>query len=535
VHAIGFCGLIAGLVHAAPVGPAFTYQGQLKEGGAPVDAPVDFVFRLFDAPINGTQIGADVIRSRVDVVKGLFAVELDFGAGAFNGEARWLAITVAGTPLTSRQPVTAAPYALKVPGVDGHSLDASDGSPTDALFVDASGRVGIGTMTPEKSLEVVGPGIPTVRVTNFTGGLSPILELNNVNVAGPNPILGAIHFAQDGEVRAGLACDADTGFRFFNTGLGGVNISSRGAVGIGTSTPDVRLHITRGTDALTFSGSGYLVLGEVTGRNLVFDERLIQARVNSAPSSLLLNPFGGNVGIGTAAPEAPLHIFKGSAGVVTAHSNSTLVLENSTDNYLSILSTDATESGIIFAQPASFVAGGIFYNNPATPDGLQFRVNGNSTQMVITGGGDVGIGTTNPQGFKLAVNGTAAKTGGGSWSTLSDRRLKKNVEPLDGALSRLLSLRGVTFEFTAEGLETGLAQPGRQVGLIAQEVEPVFPEWVSETPNGHKFVTETGTTALMVEALRELRAEKDGEIASLRERLAKLERQVAELLERGKP
>jgi hypothetical protein len=94
------------------------------------------------------------------VSEGGFTVQLDFG-GAFNGDKRFLEIAVrspAGggtfTTMTPRQELTAAPYALKVPGIDGHSLDAVDGAPTDAVFVDATGNVGIGTITPVKPLHV---------------------------------------------------------------------------------------------------------------------------------------------------------------------------------------------------------------------------------------------------------------------------------------------------------------------------------------------------------------------------------------------
>ncbi len=66
-----------------------------------------------------------------------------------------------------------------------------------------------------------------------------------------------------------------------------------------------------------------------------------------------------------------------------------------------------------------------------------------------------------------------------------------------------------------------------QVGLVAQEVEAVFPDWVSTGPDGMKQVTERSTTALMVEALRDLRTEKDAEIDALKARLEKLEALLA--------
>ena len=151
-------------------------------------------------------------------------------------------------------------------------------------------------------------------------------------------------------------------------------------------------------------------------------------------------------------------------------------------------------------------------------------------QFLIQASGGVGINTNAPAGFDLAVNGTAAKPGGGAWSVFSDARLKKNVEPLKGALERLLALRGVAFEYKDPAFKLGL--PGRQIGLIAQEVEQVFPSWVDEDPDGYKYVTVRGLEALVVEALRELRQEKDAELESLRAENAEMRSLVSQLSER---
>ncbi len=141
------------------------------------------------------------------------------------------------------------------------------------------------------------------------------------------------------------------------------------------------------------------------------------------------------------------------------------------------------------------------------------------TTMAVREGG-VGIGTEDPT-FTLEVNGTAGKPGGGSWSVASDARLKRNVQDLDGALATLLALRGVTFEYKDAAAIREL--PGTRVGFIAQEVERVIPDWVEERSNGYKALSIRGFEAFAVEAMRELRAEKDAEIAELQRRLARLE------------
>lgn len=153
-----FVGILATLLAVAasaqtPLGTEFTYQGNLESSGSPVDGTADFQFKLFNASSAGSQIGSTQSVNNVTVIDGGFTVTLDFGAGAFAGDKRWLEIaarTPAGSgsfvTLTPRQALTASPYALKSRGVDGHSLDASDGAPIDALFVDPDGKVGIGTL-----------------------------------------------------------------------------------------------------------------------------------------------------------------------------------------------------------------------------------------------------------------------------------------------------------------------------------------------------------------------------------------------------
>lgn len=104
--------------HGCPLSTAFTYQGQLKKGGNPINGICDFRFSLWNAASGGTQIGTTLYRASVPVNNGLFTVQLDFGTGAFRGDARWLEIAAKCTGdadyvvLYPRQSLTPAPYAL---------------------------------------------------------------------------------------------------------------------------------------------------------------------------------------------------------------------------------------------------------------------------------------------------------------------------------------------------------------------------------------------------------------------------------------
>ena len=152
--------------------------------------------------------------------------------------------------------------------------------------------------------------------------------------------------------------------------------------------------------------------------------------------------------------------------------------------------------------------------------------------VLVDASGRVGIGVT-PSSFLLEVNGSAGKPGGGSWSSLSDERLKKNIVPLEGseALARLNKLKGVSFQWVHPDEHGGTAG---EVGLVAQEMEEVFPEWVDHVPPQGKEANlipegeEDGVktirfphafNAYLIEAIKELNAQNE----ALRLRIEELE------------
>ena len=99
-----------------------TYQGQLQQAGTPFTGLADIEFTLHDSLVGGDQVAGPVLRTDVPVEDGLFQVELDFGAGAFGADVRFLEIRVDGTTLSPRQRVQASPLAL-------FALDGNEGPP----------------------------------------------------------------------------------------------------------------------------------------------------------------------------------------------------------------------------------------------------------------------------------------------------------------------------------------------------------------------------------------------------------------------
>jgi len=87
---------------------------------------------------------------------------------------------------------------------------------------------------------------------------------------------------------------------------------------------------------------------------------------------------------------------------------------------------------------------------------------------------------------------SAFKPGSNIWTISSDRRLKKNIEPLSGALDRLLQLHGVTFQWLDPASQGGIT--GTQMALIADEVSRASPQWVGRDPNGYQTLTVGATS-----------------------------------------
>ncbi len=105
---------------ATNVGTAFTYQGQLSDGGSPANGTYDFQFELWDSAESGSQIGLTQTVENLVVTNGLFSTSLDFGEDRFIDDARFLAIHVrpAGSgdyvALSPLQELTPVPYAISL-------------------------------------------------------------------------------------------------------------------------------------------------------------------------------------------------------------------------------------------------------------------------------------------------------------------------------------------------------------------------------------------------------------------------------------
>jgi hypothetical protein len=203
-----------------------------------------------------------------------------------------------------------------------------------------------------------------------------------------------------------------------------------------------------GEDAGVNGGDGFLLLGSEDGLNIAIDNNEIMARNGDNTASLYLQADGGEtiingtgngkVFIGTKDP--------GPAFDIALIANRGIAIESG-------------DSGIGFGVRGS-------YNTNITARGLYTDT--------------LGIGRDpSPATFRLLLDeNSAGKPGGGSWADSSDRRLKKDIKNLTGALDKIMQLQGVTYKWRNPDEHVS----GTRAGVIAQDMEEVF-----QTPKTNKI------------------------------------------------
>jgi hypothetical protein len=132
---------------------AFTYQGQLIDGGFPAHGNYDIMFSLFNVASGGGPL-AGPLTNTLAITNGQFTARLDFGSAVFNGTTCWLEISVrtngngSFTTLASRQELTATPYAIFA----GSAATLGGSPPSSYAATNIASASNNGLMTPNQFL-----------------------------------------------------------------------------------------------------------------------------------------------------------------------------------------------------------------------------------------------------------------------------------------------------------------------------------------------------------------------------------------------
>lgn len=400
-----------------------------------------------------------------------------------------------------------------------------------------SGNIGMGTTTyTEKvniggDLKVEGSG-STIGLSNPANGA--IVVDNTLGIDG-NEIMF--------NIQANIGTVGSQDLIFHTNGSNRMVVDASGNVGIGTS-PSVKLHINgsiRGdqTGALRISTpSGYTDIGSknstwshfYTDRPAYyFDQPIVvdDGAISSYDESLVLrgdfdNPntanqlylsTNGSVGVGIAPNSSykldvdgdiiarGADIYVGTAGErIYASGDDIRIYSNS--GYIDIVPADGSH-GIILRDYTGSTStwSGFRTVEGGTYDRLEFSINnsGYGDNLVIRSDNRVGIGLTNPS-YDLHVAGKIKSDG---ITETSDIRLKKDIELIDEALNKLLQLRGVSYNWRVDEYPEMKLSDKRDLGVIAQEVEKLFPEVVNTDEEGYKSVEYSHLVPVLIEAIKE--------------------------------
>ena len=247
-------------------------------------------------------------------------------------------------------------------------------------------------------------------------------------------------------------------------------------------------------------------------------------------ANILINPVAGNVGIGNSNPAYKLHV----SGTAAVSSNLTVGQYLTVGDRVSTKSITAT--GAVSFQDTLAVSGKVAIRTTNTSQG----------DLSVGTGGFVSVGSrNNAAGFarmryenagRIYLEAYNTNLNNGQWRGFSmdgnndldwssDRRLKKNIVDAEPMLDRLMQLPFRRYQYKSS------TNPNErpEFGVIAQEVEPLFPDLVGQGEDGIMTVGYTSFATIACKTIQELKIEKDNEIDDLRTDLTQKTAEIADL------
>jgi len=360
------------------------------------------------------------------------------------------------------------------------------------IIADNTGQIGIGTLTPEAKLDVDG-GIKIKNGENlewggtYQNGWPTIYASSNYIVMAPTGTGGAasrsLKINATG-VGIGLATDPT---EKLHVG-GNVRIAPTGSALLFDTTganSSNGIKTINDYESVLFNGrgaAGFAVIGNAEIR-LGFG-----TNYTAAQSDLMITHTSGFVGIGGNTPSYLFDVRKNTvSGAIARFSaiNPHVIIESSTAGP-AVLHFKPNQTGNKSGQFKVTAGEGYNFrwsNDAASTAEVSYMTLDTST----TGGGD------------LTVKGDII-----AYGAPSDERYKENIKPIESALDKVEKLQGVTFDWKESDSILDIKE---DIGFIAQDVQKVVPELVRENEDGKLSLRYQGITPILLEAIKELKAE----------------------------
>lgn len=564
------CLLSLPAARAASSPPDFmTYQGFLVDGNGAVLAPTTpqnfpVVFRIYSAATGaGGRLWSE--QQIVTVDKGNFSVVLGEGT-PIGGEVRpplsslftgatasdryiSISVTIGGSTLEilPRLRLLPAPYSflatsaanlVQPNGANAISYANNRVEVTGNVF--ASGTVA-GTFSGN------GAGLTDLNASQLTSGVLPdarlsgnVIRGNAANTFSQNQTMsGSLGIGTVPGARLDVLSSTGSRLRVFDFGGGSGSQLVGGWAANSPNGPQVRYE--------RIGAPGFWDVGMVNGDYVIEESDIRRLTVQA----------GGNVGIGTVAPARRLQIgdvgVGNSEGMIRLASRSGTGGNNrtwdvgvpeteqiSTDIGYSFIIDDTERAGTEFMVQWGTGNVGIGTTSPTVPLTVQHNTdpklrvqlpNGNYAELRrvnggIGTGGSLVLGLNNSHFGPLAV---AVYDGDSNWDFVSDRRFKKDIVDVEPMLDRALQVQVRRYRW-----KDGPSDSKHMLGVIAQEVQPLFADLVSEMedPNTKEknLAVGYGDFALIaIKSLQELKTEKDAERAAFEKEIRELKKDVESL------
>lgn len=381
--------------------------------------------------------------------------------------------------------ITIGPNSSRMILDDNEIAARAFGNPSDLNLNADGGDIILGNTTDDGSVGI-GENSPSDRL--------------HINTA---PGQSALRVQQDGQTRFRINANGGLSLGANNTSVANSNVYMSQWLGVGTPTPQTSIHVEVGDE----SDHGLLIAEIGVGPSLMLSTRQFIADSN----------FTFNNDFDFTFRPMDFFVFADRNAFIEAASsidlNAGINLNLDAANEIDISSdtvVDINSTGIvdIDAGTSVFIEGATFTGNDVTiADDLTV-----SNDIIVSSVATIG----GAKAFTYTLNcyGDAGKPGGGLWSVFSDARLKENIHTMGGSLDTLDALRPVTFNYNNPDHFSYV--DGTIPGFIAQEVQQVIPQWVEQGSDGYLYLNPIGYEAMVVDAIQELRAEKDAQIQSLR-------------------